>query len=102
VFLATIADLLDDVRLYVTIEQMRSNIEVTLANLRSARPDLLIFDIVPQPQDAERLLERLEADPELSALSGWPPPPTTSSPSGRPRIPTSYTSCCQSRSTTTS
>jgi CheY-like chemotaxis protein len=67
-FLEMIADLLSDTRAHVTLEAMRPNIEVTLDNLRSARPDLLILDIVPFRNDAEPLLERMEADDELRHL----------------------------------
>jgi DNA-binding response OmpR family regulator len=68
-FLETIGDLLSDVRVRVTLEQMRPNVEVTLANLRSARPDLLILDLVPHRGDAEDLLSRMEADADLRALA---------------------------------
>jgi len=68
VFLETIGELLTDVRVRVTLEQMRPNIEVTLANLRSAQPDLLILDIVPRRNDAQLLLERMHGDPELSQI----------------------------------
>jgi DNA-binding response OmpR family regulator len=64
-FLEMIADLLADTRAHVTLEAMRPNIEVTLDNLRSARPDLLLLDVVPFRNDAEPLLERMEADDEL-------------------------------------
>jgi DNA-binding response OmpR family regulator len=68
VFLETIGDLLQDSRVRVTLEQMRPNIEVTMANLRSARPDLLILDVVPRRSDAQMLLERMLHDEELSRI----------------------------------
>ena len=64
-FLEMIANLLADTRAHVTLEAMRPNVEVTLDNLRSARPDLLILDVVPFRDDAGPLLERMEADDEL-------------------------------------
>jgi DNA-binding response OmpR family regulator len=67
-FLETIGDLLTDVRVRVTLEQMRPNIEVTVANLHSAQPDLLILDVVPHRRDAQWLLERMGADLELSQI----------------------------------
>jgi DNA-binding response OmpR family regulator len=67
-FLETIGDLLSDARVRVTLEQMRPNIEVTVANLRSAQPDLLILDVVPHRADAQLLLDRMRADPELGQI----------------------------------
>lgn len=67
-FLELIADLLTDTRAQVTLEQQRPNVAVTLQNLRSARPDLLILDVVPYRSDAQVLLEAMAADAELSHL----------------------------------
>lgn len=67
-FLETIGDLLQDSRVRVTLEQMRPNIEVTLANLRSAQPDLLILDIVPHRHGAQLLLDRMLHDDELRQI----------------------------------
>lgn len=67
-FLEAIGDLLADTRVHVTLEQLRPNVEVSLENLRAARPDLLILDAVPFHSDAEVLLERLVADAHLGHL----------------------------------
>jgi CheY-like chemotaxis protein len=67
-FLETIGDLLADSRVQVTLEQLRPNVEVTVGNLHSGNPDLLILDVVPNRRDAAILLERLQADPGLSTL----------------------------------
>lgn len=67
-FLDMIAELLADVRMYVTVEQARPNVEVTLDNLRSARPDLLILDVRPLYSEAENLLDALENAPDLARL----------------------------------
>lgn len=67
-FLETIGDLLQDARVRVTLEQMRPNIAVTLENLRSAKPDLLILDIVPHRRDALLLLEHMLVDAELCQI----------------------------------
>jgi DNA-binding response OmpR family regulator len=67
-FLEMIADLLADVRVHVTLEQLRPNVAVTVANLRSARPDLLILDVVPFREDADLLLSQLEAEDDLMGL----------------------------------
>ncbi len=67
-FLETIGELLEDSRLRVTLEQMRPNIEVTVENLRSAQPDLLILDIVPRGHDAQLLLDRMLRDEELRQI----------------------------------
>lgn len=64
-FLEMVGDLLEDVRARVHLEQMRPNIAVTLDNLRSARPDLLLLDVVPYRDDARLLLERIAADEDL-------------------------------------
>lgn len=68
-FLEMIADLLTDVRVHVQLEEQRPNLEVTLDNLRTARPDLLILDLVPYQQDGMLLLERIAADEELHTLA---------------------------------
>lgn len=67
-FLEMIGELLDDVRAHVTLEQMRPNVEVSLENLRSARPDLLILDIVPRQRNTTTLLEHMERDKDLRHL----------------------------------
>ena len=67
-FLEMISDILTDARLNVLIEQMRPNVEVTLGNLRSARPHLLMLDVVPYRDDARTLLNALSADAELGNL----------------------------------
>ncbi len=67
-FLEMIADLLADVRVRVHLEELRPNIEVTLDNLRSARPDLLILDLVPYQADGVTLLERIASDGDLHTL----------------------------------
>ena len=67
-FLEMIADLLSDSRAEVVLEQMRPNVEVTLENLRSAHPDLLILDIVSHQKDGPILLARIAADAELQHL----------------------------------
>lgn len=67
-FLEMIGDLLADARAQVSLEQLRPNVEVTATNLRMARPDVLLLDVVPFHNDAQLLLERLEHDPELSEL----------------------------------
>lgn len=67
-FLEMIGDLLSDVRVSIQLEALRPNIEVTLDNLRSARPDLLILDLVPYQSDGMLLLERVASDAELSAI----------------------------------
>lgn len=68
-FLEMIGELLEDTRVRVTLEQMRPNALVTVDNLRSARPDLLILDVVPYQGDAERLLDLLrDDDDDLSEL----------------------------------
>lgn len=68
-FLEMIADLLDDVRVRVQLEALRPNLEVTLDNLRSARPDLVILDLVPFQKDGMLLLERIAANEELCKLA---------------------------------
>jgi two-component system response regulator len=60
--------LLEDARVYVTVEQLRPNVEVSLENLRSARPDLLILDVIPYRRDAAVLLEHMERDDHLKRL----------------------------------
>jgi DNA-binding response OmpR family regulator len=55
-------------RAQVTLEQRRPNVEVTLDNLRSARPDLLILDVVLFRSDAQVLLEAMAADADLAQL----------------------------------
>lgn len=67
-FLEMVADLLTDTRAQVTLEQQRPNVWVTLENLRSARPNLLILDVVPYRNDARALLETMTADAELAHL----------------------------------
>ncbi|MBF6591632.1 MAG: hypothetical protein IVW57_14060 [Ktedonobacterales bacterium] len=67
-FLEMIADLLTDTRAQVTLEQLRPNPEITVANLRSAQPDLLLLDLIPFHRDAALLLERLELEPTLREL----------------------------------
>ena len=67
-FLEMIGELLADTRVRVTLEQMRPNVLVTVDNLRSARPDLLILDVVPYRGDAEQLLDYLRDDDELHEL----------------------------------
>jgi len=67
-FLEMMADLLTDTRAQVTLEQMRPNVAVTLDNLRSARPDLLILDVVPVRTDAATLLDAIEDDDDLREL----------------------------------
>ena len=67
-FLEMIADLLDDVRAHVTLEQMRPNPAVTVSNLRSARPDLLILDVVPGRNEPEMLLDMLAEEDDLDRL----------------------------------
>jgi CheY-like chemotaxis protein len=67
-FLEMMHDLLSDVRVHVTVELMRPNVEVTLANLRSARPDLLIVDVTPYPDSARHLLDALAATDDLRHL----------------------------------
>lgn len=67
-FLEMIADLLSDVRVRVQLEELRPNLEVTLDNLRSAHPDLVILDLVPVQHDGMLLLERIAEDDELRKL----------------------------------
>ena len=67
-FLEMIGELLSDSRVRVTLEQMRPNVAVTVDNLRSARPDLLLLDAVPYRNDADLLLDSLQADKDLSGL----------------------------------
>ncbi len=67
-FLEMIGDLLSDLRAHVTLEQMRPNVAVTVDNLRSARPDLVILDVVPFRSEAATLLELLEGDVDLREL----------------------------------
>ena len=67
-FLELIHDLLTDAHLHVTLEMMRPNTEVTVANLRSARPDLLILDVTPYPASARHLLDALAATDDLRHL----------------------------------
>lgn len=67
-FLEMIAELLSDSRAEVVLEQMRPNVEVTLENLRSARPDLVILDIIAHQKDGPLLLERIAEDPKLQRL----------------------------------
>ncbi len=67
-FLEMIADLLSDTRAHVTLEQLRPNVEVSLENLRLARPDLLILDVVPGQKSSAILLDRMERDSELRRL----------------------------------
>ncbi|HST87861.1 MAG TPA: hypothetical protein VLJ14_05730 [Ktedonobacterales bacterium] len=67
-FLEMISELLADTRVRVTLEQMRPNVLVTVDNLRSAQPNLLILDVVPYRGDAEQLLDHLRDDDELNEL----------------------------------
>lgn len=67
-FLEIIAELLSDSRAEVVLEQMRPNIEVSLDNLRSAHPDLLILDIIAHQKDGPILLARIAEDEELHNL----------------------------------
>lgn len=67
-FLDMIGSLLEDVRVRVHLEEIRPNVAVTVDNLRSARPDLLILDVIPYQNDAGLLLERIAADDELRNL----------------------------------
>lgn len=64
-FLQMIGSLLEDVRVRVQLEETRPNVAVTVDNLRSAKPDLLLLDVVPYRNDARLLLERIAADAEL-------------------------------------
>jgi DNA-binding response OmpR family regulator len=67
-FLELIQEVLSDIRLHVTLEQMRSNPEVTIGNLRSAQPDLLMLDVVPYTNDAVQILERMNHESDLDHL----------------------------------
>src|SRR5262249_60095530 len=67
-FLTMINALLEDARVHVTLEQLRPNVEVSLDNLRAARPDLVILDVTPYPRDAIELLEHMQRDYELKRL----------------------------------
>jgi CheY-like chemotaxis protein len=67
-FLDMISELLADTRVRVTLEQMRPNVLVTVDNLRSAQPNLLILDVVPYRGDAEQLLDHLRDDDDLNEL----------------------------------
>jgi CheY-like chemotaxis protein len=67
-FLNLIRMLLEDARVHVTVEQLRPNVEISLDNLRSARPDLLILDVIPYRRDAAALLDRMERDDDLKRL----------------------------------
>jgi CheY-like chemotaxis protein len=67
-FLEMIASLLEDVRVRVHLEELRPNVAVTVDNLRAAKPDLLILDVVPYHDDAWLLLERIAAEEELRNL----------------------------------
>lgn len=67
-FLAMMRDLLTDASVHVSVELMRPNVEVTLANLRSARPDLVIVDVTPYPDSARNLLAALATADDLRHL----------------------------------
>jgi DNA-binding response OmpR family regulator len=67
-FLALIDNVLTDARVRVTLEQLRPNVEVTLANLRSARPDLILLDFIPFRRDAVRLLSALASSEDMPEL----------------------------------
>ena len=67
-FLEVIDDLMRDTRAHVTLEQIRPNVLVTVSNLRSAQPDLVILDYVPYQHNSVELLELLSDDPELRHL----------------------------------
>jgi CheY-like chemotaxis protein len=67
-FLELFPDVLADVRLRVTLEQLRPNVEVTLGNLRSAKPDLVLLDFIPFRQDAIRLLSALASSEDMHEL----------------------------------
>ncbi len=64
-FLEMVADLLADSQVTTALEQLRPDISTTLANLRTARPSLLLLDVIPFRPDAEKLLAAMEADPDL-------------------------------------
>jgi CheY-like chemotaxis protein len=87
-FLELIGDILRDARLHVTLEQMRPNPEVTLGNLRSAQPDLIILDVIPYTDDAAQLLERMKNDPDLATI---PVMVASTSTNAAERIATAYT-----------
>jgi CheY-like chemotaxis protein len=67
-FLDLIRDILSDAQLRVVVEQLRPNPQVTLDNFRSARPDLILLDLVPFQSDAATLLEALSEAADLQAL----------------------------------
>lgn len=67
-FLDMIDEVLSDVHLFVTLEQLRPNVEVTLQNLRAAQPDLLLLDVVPARSDADRLLAALAGSGDLNEI----------------------------------
>jgi DNA-binding response OmpR family regulator len=67
-FLDLIQDALRDIRLRVTLEQLRPNVEVTLGNLRSAQPDLVLLDYVPFREEAAHLLLALASTADLKEL----------------------------------
>jgi DNA-binding NtrC family response regulator len=68
-FLEMIGDLLADSQVTVSLEQMHPDVAVTLDNLRLARPNLLLLDVIPFRPVAERLLDEIEADPGLWQMS---------------------------------
>ncbi|GAC1451168.1 MAG: hypothetical protein PVSMB4_10830 [Ktedonobacterales bacterium] len=67
-FLEMMDEVLTDVELHVTLEQLRPNVEVTLGNLRSAQPDLVLLDVVPYRTDSLRLLTALSHAGDLKQL----------------------------------
>jgi DNA-binding NtrC family response regulator len=67
-FLELMHDVLTDVRLHVTLEQLRPNVEVTLNNLRSAKPDLVLLDFIPFQSDASQLLSALASSEDMREL----------------------------------
>ena len=67
-FLDLIRDILADVNMRVVVEQLRPNPEVTLSNLRSAQPDLILLDYVPFISDARLLLAALRDSADLHSL----------------------------------
>ncbi len=67
-FLELIRDVLTDTRLHVTLEQLRPNVEVTLGNLRSAKPDLVLLDFIPFRPDAIQILSALASSEDMREL----------------------------------
>jgi response regulator RpfG family c-di-GMP phosphodiesterase len=67
-FLELMRDVLTDARLRVALEQLRPNVEVTLGNLRSAKPDLVLLDFIPFQDSAIQLLSALASSEDLREL----------------------------------